>query len=126
MMSTKKAGTNHEGYEWHIHAVPTPDEIDAAIANLIATWAAESAKSTEVLNNSWFAAAIGPRGETAMMGMGLTPVEACIQAWMSHWLASPDDLEDDFDDFSYVPRVVPEGWTFKVYPPGQIGRDKAG
>jgi hypothetical protein len=118
-MSTKKAGTNHRGYEWHIHAVPTPDEIDAVIANLIATWAAESAKSTEVLNASWFAVAIDPRAKMRTDGMGHTPVEACVMAWMSHWLGAEDD-------FSVVPRVVPEGWTFKVYPPGQIDWDKAG
>jgi hypothetical protein len=119
-MSTKKAGTNHLGYEWHIHAVPTPDEIDAVIADLIATEAARHAKSIEVLNNSWFAEAIGPRGEKRTWGEGLTPAEACVKAWMIFWLASPED------DFSVVPRVVPEGWRFKVYPPGQIGRDKAG
>ena len=126
-MSTKKAGTNHGAYEWHIHAVPTPDEIDAGIANLIATWAAKHARDTEVLNASWFAVAIDPRAKMRTDGMGHTPVEACAMAWMSLWLRPADELlPGEEDDFSEVPRVVPEGWTFRVYPPGQLGRDKAG
>jgi hypothetical protein len=119
MMSTKKAGTNHRGYKWHIHAVPKPDEIDAVIANLIARRAADHATMLEVLNNLWFAVAIDPSAKMRTDGEGHTPAEACVNAWMSLWLGTEDD-------FSAVPRVVPEGWTFKVYPPGQIGRDKAG
>ena len=118
-MSTKKTGTNPRAYEWHLHAVPTPDEIDAAIANLIATWAAEDARNTEVLNASWFAVVIDPRSKIRTDGRGRTPAEACAKAWMSLWLGAEDD-------FSAVPRVVPEGWTFRVYPPGQIGREKVG
>jgi hypothetical protein len=126
-MSTKKAGTNHRAYESHIHAVPTPDEIDAVIADLIATWAAEAARSFERLNASWSAVAIDPRTGRRGDGEGLTPAKACVKAWISLWLRPADELlPGEEDDFSEVPRVVPEGWTFRVYPPGQIGRDKAG
>jgi hypothetical protein len=118
-MSTKKAGTR--AYEWRVHAAPTPDEIDAVITDCIATRAADAARSREV----WFAVAIDPRTGRREQGQGLTPAKACVNAWIWHWLRD-ELLPGEEDDFSEVPRVVPEGWTFRVYPPGQLGRDKAG
>ena len=120
-MSTKKAGTNHRAYEWHLHAVPTSDEIDAVITDCIATRAADAARSREV----WFAVAIDLRTGRQTDGEGLTPAKACVNAWIWHWLRD-ELLPGEEDDFSEVPRVVPGGWTFRVYPPGQLGRDKAG
>jgi len=110
-MSTNKAGTNNGAHGRRIHAVPTPEEIDAGIADLIATHAADDARMTEVRNTSWFAVAIDPRGVTRDAGMGRTPAEACVNVWIRVWLK---------DDFSSVPRVVPEGWRFEVRPPGQL------
>jgi hypothetical protein len=125
MMSTNKAGTNFNGPYGSIHAVPTPDEIDARIADTIATHAAHEARRTEVWNATWFAVAVDPHGERRSSGEGLTSTEACVDAWIMIWLTN--DFNEDFsDDFRDVPRVVPEGWRFEVYPPGQLFGDKAG
>jgi len=117
VMSTNKAGRNNGAHGQRIRAVPTPNEIDAVIADLMATEAVDvtseavDVTSIEILNDFWFAKAIDPRGETRAYGLGHTPAEACVKAWITFW-----DAEDDFDT---VPRVVPEGWRFEVYPPGE-------
>ena len=57
------------------------------------------------------AEAIDPRGETQAYGLGLTPAEARAGAWINVWWEECD--------LRAVPRSVPEGWMFEIYPPGE-------
>jgi hypothetical protein len=44
-------------------------------------------------------------------GFGYTPAEARAGAWITVWWPECD--------LRAVPRVVPEGWNFEIYPPGE-------
>jgi hypothetical protein len=103
-MSTEKTGA--EARVGSLQAVPTPDEIDAAY--LMAFKA--DVRSVEDLQDFWFAEAIDPSGKTRAIGFGHTSAGARVNAWVTFW--------QEHLGFSAVPRVVPEGWTFEVYPPG--------
>jgi hypothetical protein len=105
-MSTEKTGA--EPRVGRLQAVPTPDEIDAAYLMVVKA----DLPSVESLQDFWCAIAIDPSGETRAMGLGYTPAGAKVNAWVTFW---QEEL-----GFSAVPRVVPEGWTFEVYPPGEV------
>jgi hypothetical protein len=87
--------------------IPTPDEIDAVILDMIAAEAAQVPDSGS-LSDLWSSVATDPDGEFQGYGFGHTPTEARAHAWITVWEC----------DLRVVPRVVPEGWTFEVYPPG--------
>jgi hypothetical protein len=107
VMSTNKTGTNNGAHAKGIRTVLTSDEIDAVMTD----WIAAESEEGHDLDDFWFAKAIDPRGEERAYGCGLTPAEARVKAWITFWEA--------LHDFSAFPRVVPEGWTFEVYPPGE-------
>jgi hypothetical protein len=92
------------------HILPTPDEIDAVIFDMVAAEAAQVPKDTS-LNELWSSAALDSAGEFRGYGFGHTPAEAracaCVTAWWPEC------------DLRAVPRVVPEGWTFEIYSPGE-------
>jgi hypothetical protein len=93
---------------------PTPDEIDAVIFDMIAAEAAQMPDDTG-LDDLWSSEAYDPQGEFQGYGYGHTPTEARAGAWITVWITVwwPDcDLRD-------VPRVVPEGWSFEIHPPGE-------
>ena len=89
---------------------PTPDEIDAVIFDMIAAEAAQ-VSCDESLDNFWWAEAIDPRGGTQAYGLGHTSAEARAGAWINVWWGECD--------LRAVPRYVPEGWMFEIYPPGE-------
>ena len=62
----------------------------------------------------WWTAAYDPQGELQAYGLGLTPTEARAHAWISVWWEGYDSREA----LHVVPRIVPEGWRFELYPPG--------
>jgi hypothetical protein len=59
--------------------VPTPEEIDAAIASIIANVADERGSPDDL----WWAYAYDPQGEMKGIGTGWTPAEARALAWIS-------------------------------------------
>lgn len=90
--------------------IPTSDEIDAVIFDMIAAEAAQVPDDTS-LNDLWSSVAFDRHGEFQGYGFGYTPAEARAGAWITAWW-----LECDL---RAVPRVVPEGWTFEIYSPGE-------
>jgi hypothetical protein len=93
-----------------LQAIPTPDEIGDVLWKLIATEITDALTDDGSLDPFWVAKAIDPQGETLAYGFGNTPAEARVKAWITVW---SEQL-----NHSVAPLVVPEGWTFKVYPPG--------
>jgi hypothetical protein len=93
-----------------LQAIPTPDEIGDVLWKLIATEITHAFEPGEDLDPFWLAEAIDPQGENQAYCLGNTPAEARVKAWITVW---SEQL-----NFSVAPLVVPEGWTFKVYPPG--------
>jgi hypothetical protein len=92
------------------HTIPTPDEIDAVIFDMIAAEAARVPDDTS-LDELWSAVALDSYGEFRGYGFGYTPAEARAGAWITAWWPECD--------LRAVPRVVPEGWRFENYPPGE-------
>src|SRR5262245_8972453 len=92
-----------------MQTIPTPDEIDAVIFDMIAAEAAQI-PDTDKLTERWTSVALDPRGECQGYGFGYTPAEARAGAWITVWWPECD--------LRAVPRIVPNGWTFEVYPPG--------
>ena len=90
--------------------VPTPDEIDAVIFDMIAAEAAKIPDSGS-LTDMWSSVAFDSSGEFQGYGFGYTPAEARACAWITVWWPECD--------LRAVPRIVPEGWSFEVYPPGE-------
>ena len=93
-----------------MHTIPTPDEIDAVIFDMIAADAARVPDDTS-LDDLWSSVAFDGHGEFRGYGFGHTPTEARAGAWITAWWA-------EFDLWT-VPREVPEDWSFNAYPPGQ-------
>jgi hypothetical protein len=102
--------------KWHIvwvaakHRAPTPDEIDSMIFDMIAAEAAGVPDRTS-LDDLWSSMAFDPHGEWQGYGFGYTATEARAAAWITVWWPECD--------LRAVPRVVPEGWTFEMYAPGE-------
>jgi hypothetical protein len=92
------------------HTIPTPDEIDAVIFDMIAAEAAQVPDDGS-LDDLWSSVAFDPHGESEGYGFGHTPAEARAGAWITVWWPACD--------LRAVPRVVPEGWTFEIYAPGE-------
>jgi hypothetical protein len=63
------------------------------------------------LDELWSTMAYDPQGEFQGFGYGHTPEEARACAWVTVWWPECELRE--------VPRVVPEGWTFETYQPGE-------
>src|SRR5262245_31919161 len=89
---------------------PSPNEIDSVVFDMIASDAAQVPDDTN-LDELWSSEAFDPEGEWQGLGYGHSPEEARANAWISLWWPECD--------LRAVPRVVPEGWTFKIYPPGE-------
>ena len=89
--------------------IPTPQEIDAVVFDMIAAEASQTPDNTS-LDDLWSSFAFDRDGESRGCGFGHTPAEARAGAWLTAWWPECD--------LRAVPRVVPEGWTFDVYPPG--------
>ena len=92
------------------HTIPTPDEIDAVIFDMIAAEAARAPDGTS-LDDMWSSVALDRHGEFRGYGFGHTTTEARAGAWITVWWPECD--------LRAVPRVVPEGWTFELYSPGE-------
>jgi len=90
------------------HTIPTPDEIDAVILDMIAAEAARVLDDTS-LDDLWSSVALDSDGQFRGYGFGYSPEKARAGAWITAWWPVCD-LRD-------VPRVVSEGWTFESYPP---------
>ena len=92
--------------------VPTPDEIEAVISDLIQVEAGlvDGPKFEEL----WWSAAYDPQGELRAYGLGVTPNDARAHAWISVWTLEHNPRAA----LHVVPRAVPEGWLFEIYPPG--------
>ena len=92
------------------HILPTSDEIDAVVFDMIAAEAAQVPDDTS-LDELWSSVALDLAGEFRGYGFGHTPAEARAFAWVTAWWPECD--------LRAVPRVVPEGWTFEIYSPGE-------
>jgi hypothetical protein len=92
---------------------PSPNEIDGVVFDTIAALAAQVPDDTggENLEELWSSEAFDPEGEWRGLGYGHSPEEARAGAWINVWWPECD--------LRAVPRVVPEGWTFTIYPPGE-------
>jgi hypothetical protein len=92
--------------------LPTPDEIDAVIFDMIAAEAAQVHEWSDTnLSELWFCWAFDPQGQCRGGAFAYTPTEARALAWIGLW--RPDC------DLRAVPRDVPKGWTFEVYSPDE-------
>ena len=91
------------------HTLPTPDEIDAVIFDMIAAEAAQVPDSFS-LNDLWSSVALDSHGAFRGYGFGHTTSEARAAAWITVWWPERD--------LRAVPRLVPDDWTFEVYLPG--------
>ena len=93
---------------------PTPDKINAVIEDLIATEVAGVPDPND-FRDFWECLAYDPTGELEGVGYGLTPAEAKAAAWVTAcgWLVTIKTRH-----LRAIPRTVPTGWTFQVYPPG--------
>jgi hypothetical protein len=109
-MSTEKTGA--EAQARSLRTLLTSAEIEAVIPDLNFGEPGDLS-GDKSLDAFWLAVAIDPQGKTQAYGLGLTPAVARVKAWIEVW-----DPQFDFD-FPAVPRVVPEGWRFEVYPPGE-------
>jgi hypothetical protein len=89
---------------------PTPDEIDTVIFDMIAAEAAQVPDNGS-LNDMWSIVAFDPHGEFCGYGFGYTPADALPGAWITAWW--PERY------LRAVPHVVPDGWTFEIYSPGE-------
>jgi hypothetical protein len=94
-----------------IHAVPTPDEIEAVLWKLIATEITHAFERGEDLDPFWQAKAINPQGKEVVYSIGNNRTEALVKVWLSAW---SEQL-----NCSVAPVDVPEGWTFEVCAPGE-------
>ena len=93
-----------------VHTIPTPDEIDAVIFDMIAADASRVPDDTS-LDDLWSSVAFAGHREFRGYGFGHTPTEARAGAWITAWWPECD--------LRAVPRAVPEGWAFEIYSPGE-------
>ena len=90
------------------HITPAPEEIDAVIFDMIAAEAAQVPDDTSLDESS--SVALDPVGRFRGYGLAiLRPKRA--GAWITVWWPECD--------LRAVPRIVPEGWTFEIYSPGE-------
>jgi hypothetical protein len=95
----------------HEHArFPTADEIDAVVFEMIAAEAAQVPDHIS-LNDLWSSVARDPQGEFRGYGFGHAPAEARAAAWITVWWPECD--------LRAVPRIIPKGWAFEIYWPGE-------
>ena len=92
----------------HVLLTPSVDEVDAMIQEIEVAEKAEVADNTS-LSDLWSCIASSEDGGWSF-GYGKTAAQARANAWVNQWWP-----ERDLDE---VPRIVPEGWTFEVLPPG--------
>ena len=85
-------------------------QIDAVIFDMIAAEAARVPADTN-LDDLWSIVARDAYGQFQGYGFGYTPAEARAGAWITAWWPECD--------LRAVPRVLPEGWTFETYAPGE-------
>jgi hypothetical protein len=92
--------------------VPTADEIEAVILDLIRVQdgLADGPKFEEL----WWSEAFDPQGKSQAYGLGVTHTDARAHAWISVWWEGYDAREALY----LVPPLVSEGWRFEIYPPG--------
>jgi hypothetical protein len=90
--------------------IPTRDEIDAVVSEMIAAEAAQVPDHTS-LSDLWSCVAFDRHGEFRGYGFGHTPGESRAAAWITVWWPECD--------LRAVPRIVPEDWRFEIYSPGQ-------
>jgi hypothetical protein len=81
--------------------IPTPADIDAAIASL-------KRGDTSKWEDMWEAVAYDAQGEFVCVGYGYTPAEARALAWITAcgWMGGRV--------LPQIPRRVPKGWDFIV------------
>jgi hypothetical protein len=95
---------------------PTPDEIEAVIAELVAPCSPDDSDAPDT--PLWWVHAYDPAGNERGIGTDVTLARARAAAWiMSHGditdrlLCGPSLTMRDFD---CVPRRVPDDWTFEI------------
>src|SRR5262245_2194175 len=106
-------GSVLEAFELNTPTVPTPDEIEAVIFDLMRY--ADGPVDGPELDELWWSAAFDPQGKLKAYGLGITPTDARAHAWISIW---GESVYKPGVTFNAVPRAVPEGWRFEIYPPG--------
>lgn len=94
----------------NMYPIPTPDEIDAVVFDMIATEAAQTLDDTD-LDELWSSVARDQQGGFRGYGFGYTPAEARAGAWITAWWPEYE--------LRAVPRIVPADWTFELYSPGE-------
>ena len=95
---------------------PTPDEIEAAIAEMVAPCSPDDPDAP--YTPLWWIHAYDPEGNQRGIGTDVTLARARAAAW----ILSHVDISDLFDfgppltmrDFDRVPRHVPDDWTFEI------------
>jgi hypothetical protein len=85
--------------------IPSPDEISAVISSVTS-----QVQDHSDLNDLWSSIALDSERQLRGYGFGHTPAEARASAWITAWW--PETALQD------IPRVVPEGWSFEMCPPG--------
>jgi hypothetical protein len=106
------AGAPSSVFELSARTVPTPNEIEAVISDMIRVEAGlVDGPSFEEL---WWSAVFDPQGELQAYGLGVTPTDARAHGWISVWMPEHNPRAA----LHVVPRVVPEGWRFEIYLPG--------
>lgn len=92
-----------------VPTVPTPQEVQAVINEIMAAEKAGIADNTN-LDELWASEAFDPQGEAQGYGFGKSPSEARAGALIAVWWPERE--------LSAVPLDVPAGWTFETYAPG--------
>jgi hypothetical protein len=82
--------------------IPTPDEIDAALASL-------KRGDDGEWEDLWEASAYDAQGQFVCIGLGYTPAEARAMAWITACGWDGGRVLPD------IPRHVPKGWVFIVH-----------
>jgi hypothetical protein len=87
--------------------IPTPDDIEAAIEDILSG-------PRPYDGPLWEAFAYDHQGQWQAIGYGHTPAEACAVAWLHvcGWMDGDD--RPDHLVFQDVPRHVPLGWYFEL------------
>ena len=96
---------------------PTPDEIEAVIAGMVGVGSTGCGNPDEPYVPLWWVQAYDPEGNERGIGTDVTLAGARAAAWV----LSHDEIADrfgfvplDMQDFLYVARRVPDGWTFEI------------
>jgi hypothetical protein len=105
-------GSPLEAVKLSTSTVPTADEIEAVISNVIQV--EDGLCDGPSFDDLWWSEAIDPQGKSQAYGLGMTPDDARAHAWISVWWKGHNSCEA----LLVVPRVVPEGWQFEIYLPG--------